>query len=76
MERPLVTTIVQLYQPGMGRAIFEVKRDRLKYIGAKLFPSLGLRKDGVAQTARAISTLVSVANFEDQFHSIEYLRSD
>jgi hypothetical protein len=49
----------------MHRAVFEVKRRCLKDIGAKFFPCLCLGEDAMAKGARAIASLLSVANFED-----------
>jgi len=65
----LVLYIVQLHQPGMHRAAFEVDRYRLKSIGAKFFPCLRFGEDAMAKRARA------VANFEDQLHALRILQT-
>ena len=53
----------------MRRAIFEVKRYCLNNVGAKFIPSLGFRKDGMAQGTRAVATFLPVAYFEDKLHA-------
>ena len=70
----LIPYIVQLHQPRMQRAVFKMERRRFKDIGTKFFPWLCFGEDGMAQSTRAIATFLSVANFEDQLHSIEYVR--
>lgn len=62
----LVLHIVQWHQPRMRRAVFEVDRDRLVYIGPKFFPCFRFGEDGVAERTRAVATFAGVANFEDR----------
>jgi hypothetical protein len=57
--------IVQLHQPRMHWAVFEVDRYRLKDIGTKFFPCLCFGEDAMSERSRAIATLLRVANFED-----------
>ena len=61
----LVLYIVQLHEPRMHRAVFEVDRYRLKDIGTKFFPCLCFGEDAMSERSRAIATLLRVANFED-----------
>src|ERR1035441_9382554 len=65
----LVLYIVQLHQPGMHRAVFEVKRCCLKNVGAKFSPCLRFSEDGMAESAGAIAAFLSVTNFEDYLHA-------
>src|ERR1035438_2947162 len=65
----LVLYIVQLYQPGMHGAVFEVKRCCLKDVGAKFVPCLRFSEDGVPERPDAIAAFLRVANFENQLHA-------
>lgn len=65
----LILYIVQLHQPGMHRAVFEVYGYRLQDVLTKLFPGLCFGEDAVAKSPRAIATFLGVANFEDQLHA-------
>ena len=55
--------MVQLHQPRMHRAAFEVYRNRLKDIGAKFFPSPRFGEDAMTKRARVVAAFVSVVNF-------------
>jgi hypothetical protein len=61
----VVPHIVQLYQAGMHRGVFEVERYRLKNVGAKLLQCLRFGEDSMAKGACAIATFLGVANFKD-----------
>jgi hypothetical protein len=60
---------VQLHEPGLYRAIFEVKRCCLKNVGAKFFPRLCFGEDAMAESVRTVATFPGVANFENQLHA-------
>jgi hypothetical protein len=64
----LVPHIVELNQLGKRGTFFEVERCGLKDIGAKFLPRLGLGKDAMTKGACAVTTLIGVANFENQLH--------
>src|SRR5260370_13699328 len=53
----------------MHRTVFEVDRYCLKDIGTKFFPCLAFGEDAVTECAGAITTFLSVADFEDQLHT-------
>jgi len=54
--------LVQLHKPRLLRGIFEMKRRCFENVGAKFFPGLRFREDGMTQRTRAVATLLPVAN--------------
>ena len=52
----------------MHRLILEMKRGGLKDLASQLLPILSLREDGMTHSAGVVTTLLGIANFEDQFH--------
>jgi hypothetical protein len=49
----------------MLRALFEVKRSRLKYVATEFFPYVTFREDRVAERACAKPALFRIADFKD-----------
>ena len=60
--------IVQLQEPRVYRAIFEMKRSRLNHVSPKFIPGIRFCKDAMAERSGEISAFLSVPNFEDQLH--------
>src|SRR5579863_3380365 len=61
--------VMELHQTRPHWAIFKMQPGRLKHVGTKLFPSVGLREDGVPKRTRAITAFFRIANLENQLHS-------
>lgn len=61
---------MHLHKPRALLGIFEMKRNRLKHICAKIFPIVSFSEDCVAKGASVESALVGIADLEDQLHKV------